>query len=123
MDAKATAREVEAVKLAARTRAALARPAPSHTLVDPSAMPGTGAKAVHGPGRCITWAGLRYCGPTVRARLRVAPCRIAAVDAIITRLPPEIRAGVVLGRDYLAQAVERIDPDTGAITCRRRSRR
>jgi len=74
-----------------------------------------------GPRRCVPWAGRIWCGDTVTARMQVPPCsNEVRVEAVAVNLPESSAAPVIAGRDILDRVVERIDFETGRVTCRRR---
>lgn len=76
-----------------------------------------------GPRRCIPWADRLWCGETVRAKMQVPPCSNEVhVEAVAVQLPSDAPAPVIAGRDLLDRTVERIDFETGRVTCRRRKR-
>ncbi len=74
--------------------------APARTLFDPDAAPWL-KRMAKGPWRCAEWNGERWCGPTARAKLTLRPCEPVETDVIITKLPRDLKARAILGRDVL----------------------
>lgn len=88
--------------------------APEHTLVDYRLV---APDLPRSDFTCLRYRGRRFCGPVAS----IAACDDGNVSAMLTRVPPQLGPGLVLGRADLHRQLV-LDPESGAISCRQSAR-